>query len=259
MKSHEKLPIVSQIVDISFEDNGYLLLDTSFSIDGNKEKEKYRNLYYQINSFLLKKEDLDYFVLWAKNQVFYARRMPESDSFYRVFLREYPYAESYDLINNYYNSQMSWETTFDDEDDKLPCEVLLTSTSYMNEASGYDKSVDNVINIKLPNKWIVENMNLKQSLKDGEWVDEYENTIIFDIGNDNEGGALLSNKEKLLKFLDDNGYTICWVMWGEKQVRNSHDRLDNEDFLGISELYGFSYFDGSKIIDSNLNVKFETH
>ena len=259
MKSSEKLPIVSQIVDISFEDYKYLLLDTSFSIDGNKKNDKYRNLYYHINSFILKKEDLDTFVSWAKDQVFYARRMPESNSFYSVFLREYPFSESYDLINNYYNSQMNWETTFDDSDDGLPCEVLLTSTSYMNEASGYDNSVDNSINVKLPNKWIIENMNLKQSLNDGEWIDINDNIVFIDKGSNDEDGALLVNREKLLEFLNNNGYTICWIMWGEKQVRNSNDKFDNEDFLGISEIDSFSYFDGNEIIDSEINVKFESH
>lgn len=259
MKSNEKLPIVSQIVHISFEDNKYLLLDTSFSIDGNKENYKYRNLYYHINSFILKKEDLYTFVSWAKDQVFYARRMPEANSFYSVFLREYPFSESYNLINNYYNSQMNWETTFDDSDDGLPCEVLLTSTSYMNEASGYDNSVDNSINIKLPNKWIIENMNLKQSLNDGEWIDVNDNIVFIDKGSNDEDGALLVNKEKLLEFLNNNGYTICWIMWGEKQVRNSNNKFDNQDFLGISEIDSFSYFDGNEIIDSEINVKFESH
>lgn len=257
MKSSEKLPIVSQIVDINFENNKYLLLDTSFSIDSNKQNDKYRNLYYHINSFILKKEDLDTFVSWAKDQVFYAKKMPESNSFYSVFLREYPFSETYDLINNYYNSQMNWETTFDDRDKGLPCEVLLTSTSYMNEASGYDNSVDNAINIILPNKWIVENMNLKQSLNDGEWIDVNKNIIFIDKGTNNEDGALLANKEKLLEFLDNNGYTICWIMWGEKQVRNSNNKFDDEDFLGISEIDSFSYFDGTTIIDNKINIKYK--
>lgn len=257
MNTNKNLPKISDIVNISFENKNYLLMDTSFTIDGNKEKDKYRNLYYCINSFILKKENLETFISWANNQVFYARKMPESSSFYRVFLREYPFGEAYDSINNYYNSQMSWETTFDDEEDTLPCEVLLTSTSYMNEASGYDNSVENIININLPNKWIIEKMNLKQSLNDGEWIDKNENIIFFDKGTNNEKKVLLADKEKLLEFLDNNEYTICWIMWGEKQVRDSQGGFNEKEFLGISELNSFSYLKNNNIVDSEIQVDFK--
>lgn len=257
MNSNKNLPKISDIVNISLEDKNYLLMDTSFTIDGNKEKDKYKNLYYCINSFILKKENLETFISWANNQVFYAKKMPESSSFYRVFLREYPFGEAYDSINNYYNSQMSWETTFDDEEDTLPCEVLLTSTSYMNEASGYDNSVENIININLPNKWIIEKMNLKQSLNDGEWIDKNENIIFLDKGTNNEKKSLLADKEKLLEFLDNNGYAICWIMWGEKQVRDSQGEFNEKEFLGISELNSFSYLKSNNIVDSEIQVDFK--
>lgn len=257
MNSNKNLLKISDIVNISFENKNYLLMDTSFSIDGNKENDKYRNLYYCINSFILKKENLETFISWANNQIFYARRMPESNNFYDVFLREYPFSEAYDSINNYYNSQMNWETTFDNKENTLPCEVLLTSTSYMNEPSGYDNSVNNAINIKLPNKWIIENMKLKQSLNDGEWIDKNGNIIFLDKGANDEDKALLANKEIFLEFLDNNGYTICWIMWGEKQVRDSQGGFNEKEFLGISELNSFSYLKNNIIVDSEIQVDFK--
>ena len=256
MKSNKNLPKTSEIINIHFENKNYFLLDTSFSIDGNKNDNEYRNLYYNINSFILKKEDLKTFISWADRQTFYAKRMPNSSSFHKVFLREYPMGEAFDSINNYYNSQMNWETTFDDRDDGLPCEVLLTATSYMNEASGYDNSVDNAIEIKLPNKWLVESMSLVQNLNDGEWINHNNDIVFIDKGGIDEDIALLADKEKVLEFLDQNDYTVCWIMWGEKQVRNTNNEFDEKDFLGISQIDCFSYFDGKKIIDSKINVKY---
>lgn len=264
MNSTEKLPKTSDIANTIYNDREYLLLDMNFSIDGNKDSEKYRNLYYSINSFVIKKNDLALFKEFAKDKRFYARKMPNSSNLSNMYLREYPSSKSFEYFNNDYHSQVDWDDRFDGDEDGLPCKVLLSATAYFNEAKGYDHSVNNSIEVSLPNKWLIEQMNLWQTLNDGEWANENGEIVFFDptiksccVSHYNEDSVLMADKNLLLEFLDCNGYTFLWVMWGEKQVHQTNDSFNNDDFLGIAEIDGFSYWDGSKIIDEPIKIRFE--
>jgi len=254
MNSCDKLPKLSHIVNLTKDNKNYLSLDTNFSLDSDKERKTYRDLYYQINSFIIKKDKEEEIVDWIKNQKFYARKMPESKSFHDPYLREYPSSESYTYIDNNYHSQTTWDNTFNDSDNNIPDDVLLTATGYFKERGELDHSITDSIEIKLPNKWFVNKMNLKQTLKDGEWINEQGEVIFFDptvdsgnISTFNENGVLLADKNLLLNFLEKNGYTIFWIIWGEKQVRAVEGF--NKDFLGIAEISGYGYFDGDEFIE----------
>ncbi len=264
MNSNEKLPKISQLVDLKKNDTEYLLLDMNFSIDGNKDKQKYRNLYYSVNSFIIEKNKIKEFKDFAQDKSFYAKKMPNSSDFYDAYIREYPNSKAYEYLNNDYYQQPDWDDSFKDSEDRLPSKVLKTSTAYLNEGTGYDLSLENSIKISLPSKWIIEQMNLKQTLNDGEWVNDNNEVVFFDptintssISIFSEKGVLIANKKILADFLYKNGYTILWIIWGEKQVRDSsddfNDDFNDEDFLGISEIDSYSYLEGNKIIETEIN------
>ena len=202
-------------------------------------------------------------VKWIKKQNFYAKKMPHANSIHNTYLREYPNSSSFKHIDNYYNGQVTWDDSFDDEDSLIPSKVLSTSSSYFNEAKSYDLSVGEGIEVKLPNKWFIEKMKLKQSLTDGEWINENNEIVFFDptidsccVSEYNENGVLVTNKTLLLDFLDKNEYSIFWILWGEKQVRSTDAYTMDDDFLGISEISGYGYFDDGKFIESK-DVNFE--
>jgi hypothetical protein len=264
MSSSYKLPNILDIINIKNNSIEYFLLNMNFSLDGNKNNTKYRNLYYAIDSFIVKKDDMNSIIEWMKKQNFYARKMPHSSHFHDTYLREYPNSNSYNYIDDYYYGQMTWDDSFDDVSSIIPAKVLLTSTGYFNEGRSYDLSVEEGIEVKLPNKWFIDEMRLKQSLNDGEWINEDKEIVFFDptvesccVSEYNENGVLVANMKLLLDFLDKNGYTIFWILWGEKQVRNTENSFGmNDDFLGISEISGYGYFDGSNFIEHK-DVKFE--
>lgn len=250
MSSVEKLPSISSLVQLKNEDNEYLLHSMNFSIDGTEDTNKnYRNLYYDINGFILNKSNLKEFISWLKSVNYYGQhKMPQSNHIQKTFLREYPNSKSYEYFDDYYG-QMEWEDDFEIGDNEIPCKVLLTSTSYFNEGRSYDKSVNETIEIGLPNKWFIKHMNLKQTINDGEWINEKGDVIFFDPSihsccttTYNENGVLVSDKKFFLEYLNQNNYTMVWIMWGEKQVRNTKDSL-NKDFLGIGEIRGYGYID----------------
>ncbi|WP_044418568.1 hypothetical protein [Halarcobacter anaerophilus] len=251
MSSIEKLPSISSLVQLQNDDNEYLLHSINFSIDGTEDSErKYRNLYYNINAFILEKSNLEEFITWLKDVNYYGQHtMPKSNNIQKTFLREYPNSKAYEYFDNYYYEQIDWDDDFEGRTGQIPCKILLTSTSYYNEGRSYDKSVKEGFEIGLPNKWFTNHMNLKQTLNDGEWIDENRNVIFFDPSIDscctteyNENGVLVSDKKLFLEYLEQNNYTMVWIMWGEKQVRNNNDSFD-EDFLGIGEIRGYGYLD----------------
>lgn len=251
MSSVEKLPSISSLVQLKNDDNEYLLHSMNFSIDGTEDTNKnYRNLYYDINGFILNKSNLKEFISWLKSVNYYGQhKMPQSNHIQKTFLREYPNSKSYEYFDNYYYGQMEWEDDFEIGDNEIPCKVLLTSTSYFNEGRSYDKSVNETIEIGLPNKWFIKHMNLKQTINDGEWINENGDVIFFDPSiytccttTYNENGVLVSDRKLFLEYLNQNNYTMVWIMWGEKQVRNTKNSL-NKDFLGIGEIRGYGYID----------------
>lgn len=261
MSSSEKLPTISGLIDLVQNEKEYLILSTSFSVDGNKEKEKYRNLYYHIDAFVIEKNSINDLVEWAKNNNLYGRdtKIPESHHFSEPYLREYPNSKAYNYIDIDYYGQTTWQTI-----DDTPFNILLASTAYFNEGQSYDKSVNESIEITLPNKWFIEQMKLKQTLNDGEWINPTGQVVFFDptvksccVSQYNENSVLLANKNLLVEFLEKENLTLFWIMWGEKQVMNTDINYNEKDFLGIAEIQSISYWDGSQIIDEPIKIKFE--
>ena len=85
----------------------------------------------------------------------------------------------------------------------------------MNE---YDGSIDDHIQILLPNKLLTEKMKLRNK-SDGSFIDLKGNVIAHSI-NTREGHAriLVVRKDQFVKFLDENNYGIIWEVMGEKVV-----------------------------------------
>lgn len=256
MSSKDSLPTINSIINLFKNEKEYFLLDSYFSIDGNKDNDNYRNLYYSFSSFIVKKDELSNIINYIESKRFNIGRMPKSNSFHDTFLKEYPNSLSYKYIDKYYYGQMQWENIIDDVDGKLPSKILLTSTEYSNDGGSYDLSVDGGIKIKLPNKWLVNKMNLKQNLNDGEWINENNELIFF---NSIQENTLFADKNLLQKFLDNNGYSIFWTLTGEKQIRNtSRSHNSDDDFVGITDIMGYAYFDNGEFKE-NIDLRFEEH
>jgi len=64
----------------------------------------------------------------------------------------------------------------------------------------------------------------------------------------------LIQKDKLLKFLDDNDLTIFWTTVGEKQIFTPN--WNEEDFLGLMEISSFSYLENGKVINGDMKIMY---
>ncbi len=263
MSSTDRLPTIKQLVHLKKEEKEFLNLHFTFSIDGDDNGGNYRNLYYHIDAFVIKKDCIKSFTDGLDSVNYYGQdKLPRTSSLHDMYLREYPDSDAFKYLDTGYHGQVDWDDEFGHLDTKIPCKILLTSTSYMNEGRSYDKSVYETIEIALPHKWLVEEMHLNQTLVDGEWKNEDNEVVFYDptletgnMSTYNENGALVADKKLLMDFLDARGYSLVWIMWGEKQVRSSGEGFNEDEFLGIAEISGYGYFEGDEFVE-NIDIKY---
>ena len=258
LQSKENLPTLNEVVNISEKSKEYLVLDTFFSKSGNKDKEEYRHLNYSVYAYFVKKEHMSDILDWLSHQNFYGNDIAETSSISPIFIREYPNSKVYDEINCYYHGQNSWDKGYGHRSDVLPSEVLLCSTEYLQENAGYDYSLKETIQFKIPNKWLINNMKLNQSLSDGEWCNEKGEVVFFDPSlYDGNRSVLMANKDLLLKFLDENEYSIFWTLNGEKMMRETNYELSSDiPFRGYGAISGYAYFEEKEFIE-NISIKLD--
>ncbi|MFA7327942.1 MAG: AVAST type 2 anti-phage system protein Avs2 [Candidatus Ratteibacteria bacterium] len=180
------------------------------------EQEKYslptRKLWYMLKSYFVKKNAAVKVYDWAKEQSFMGRWMPESHEFYGVFLGEYPSSPAF-LDYSIHDGWISGERY-----KKIPAKVLITDDQYLSSGSSIDCSTNETVSVKLPAKWIVNQMKLVQKNTDGRFFDKEGCLVAFDptIFVKDLPRCLFFRKDKLCQFLKKGGYDILWIFLGEK-------------------------------------------
>jgi len=215
----------------------------------------HKKLWYQLRSYLIPKEDLQLFIKWASKQNFYGRWMPEEKDNYAMFNREHYWSEAYKFFQNTYYRHLEWtkiEENFDKED--YSGDIALSTDKYYWE-SGFDYSKEETLSILKPSRIIFDGLEMQYSQRDGEYIDTKKNIICFEASVYNKSHqCLLVQKDKLLKFLEDNDLTIFWTTIGEKQVFTPlHNR---EDFLGLMEVSGFSYLENREVVNGDMKIMY---
>jgi len=172
-----------------------------------------RRLWYMIKSYVARVEDKKKVFKWAKRQHFMGRWMPESHEFYNVCLGEYPWTCAF----LYYHHD-GW--TDEARDKKIPAKILVTDDQYLSSDSSIDCSTSELINVKLPAKFIVDEMALTQNYVDGRFFDKDGNLVVFDPGvfDGNAPRGVLIRKDKLCDFLKQKEYALFWILLGEKNI-----------------------------------------
>ena len=138
------------------------------------------------------------------------------------------------------------------DENRIPQEVLVSTDQYIRGDRGYDCSIDKAINIYLPAKWLADHMGLRWNGVEGYFFDDSGDLIAFDPSVRTPGpGALLINRDALLKFLNENGYDILWTVVGEKNIIGGR----RDDWKGRLELSG-AYRIHENQIDGAINTRF---
>jgi hypothetical protein len=216
------LPDARLLIDVTNPADGteWLTLESHYdwkpplSPGEERAKKTSRTLWYVLDSYIVKKSDMEDVFEWAKMKYHSGELMPGKRDMYEVFLGEYYWSPAYNYHNIPYFNHPGWDRGHNDQ---IPKEVLTSSEGYLKENSGEDCSIDDGYTIKLPVKWIVDSMNLRWNGIEGHLFDERGELIAFDPSVNNPGPrALLLNKTKFLRFLNQCGYDILWIVYGEK-------------------------------------------
>ncbi|MDI6850982.1 MAG: ATP-binding protein, partial [bacterium] len=257
LRTKNDLPDPIKILQVE-DDNGeeWLVLEglISWQEETPPEFEKYeipiREFWYMIKSYIIKKADLTKIYEWAKEQNFWGRWMPESHELYKIFLGEYPCSIAFEDLRGDYNI---W--TKEAGGKEIPVPVIVTGDIYLNEFTT-DCSSDGSISIKLPCKWLVNEMQLIHKFLDGRWYNDKEELVVIptNIFADTSFSALLSKKQNLCEFLNKNEYTILWILLGEKRVLGGN--LSHRNYEGHLLINGAYVLDHNDIVGS-FNSEFE--
>ncbi|MGB7293939.1 MAG: hypothetical protein WBD99_17355 [Thermodesulfobacteriota bacterium] len=98
-------------------------------------------------------------------------------------------------------------------------------------------------------------MSLRWNGVEGHFFDEKGNLIAVDPSIKASGpGALLLNRNALLKFMDDNGYDVLWTILGEKYIVGG--RMSPEDYKGHLEISGAYRLNDGRKVEGVISGKF---
>ena len=211
-----------------------------------------KGLWYLVKSYIVENKYLDKIFKWSKEQNFWGRWMPESHEFYEAFLGEYLNSVAFEDLRGDYNV---WINEIWGRNQSLPAPVIVTDDIYLNEFI-YDCSNDGAISIKLPCKWLVDKLKMKQKCVDGRWFNEKNEVVCLPtkIFEKKKNSALLIKKNFFLKFLNENGYGIFWTVLGEKRLIGGKISQNYSGHLIINGAYKINR-NGS--LEGNFTIKFE--
>lgn len=195
-----------------------------------------RNLFYLVKGYLVRKKDKEKVFNWAKKQNFIGRWMTESHEFRGVFLAEYPWAPAFLYFYVPYYSHHRW--TDGSGPQRIPGKILVLDDQYMSSGSSTDCSTNNPIRVKLPAKFLIDEMKLVQKFSDGRFFDSHGNLVAFDpnVFNANTLNHVLIRKEIFCSFLTRKGYAILWTLLGEKNMLGGS--YGGSNWIGRLELSG---------------------
>ncbi len=215
------LPPVEPLIQVTRPDGSqWLVLETYLSwekpvpLEEDPEEHPRREVWYQLRSYIARRDDIEVLFEWAKKQDFVGRWMPESHHSHSVFLGEFFWAPAFRYHDNPYYRREGWTNG----EGRLPRRVLIPMDGYLGEGGSYDGSLDESVAVSLPAKWLVEKAGLHWKGVDGSFYDEKGLLIACDPSVEGLGPrALLLRRDSLLSVLAENEYDIFWTVLGEKQ------------------------------------------
>jgi hypothetical protein len=202
------------------------------------EEERYeterREIWYQVRSYLVRKDDAEAVFDWAKHQNFMGRWMPESRELYRVFLGEIHWAPAYLFHNLPYYGWASWTRG---SGEKLPRSIHVTTERYLGESSTSDCSVEKTIHIVLPTKFIADGMDLTWNGVEGRFFNPRAQLIALDPSVSKPGpSSLLIEHDAFCSFLEKAKCELLWTILGERQLIGGS--MSRETWKGRLEISG---------------------
>jgi hypothetical protein len=221
IRDNNDIPLPENFIvvkDITGEE--WLVLQTYYSQKETNNAAP-KEIWYQLRSYITKKNEHKKIVNWAKKQNFMGRWMPESSTRTEMYLQEYFWAPAVLDFKHHYYGGGPWEILNDRKTGKRIGEVSVSALEYLWEEQ-LDKSQETTTSLLLPNEVLFKALDLKPSLIDGTFLSQEGRILAFDPSdNKSKLSFLVVNKQALEVALEQNSLDIFWTLLGEKFVSNS--------------------------------------
>jgi hypothetical protein len=245
----DDLPDAQQLIEVLAPDGGRaLVLDTFVEwqsptppgVDGSDVPR--REIVYAINSCIIRTSDLPGFISWGNRHNFWGNWL-ESEQLYRVYLGEFHWAPAY-RYEMRHERRRGWTRG----NGALPGSVLPTSELYVREHGTFDCSIDNSVILRLPSRWLAEEMGVRSNGVDGCWFMPNGSRAFEDpTARETGASALVADREILSRFLLKTGHTTIWAVGGERRILYP---MGDSNPLQSVEVTGFYWFDGKRVSGS---------
>ena len=197
-----------------------------------------RELWIMLTGYLVRKEEAESFMSWARTIDFMGRWMPEPPQSPSVYLGEYSWAPAFEYERSIYSDFDVWVKPRLRGPSECPVTIRPASFRYFAERGGFDCSIEESFKLNLPCNDLVDHLGLKMTYSGVDYADENDNIVIQDPTAHEAGPtALLLNKTLAEDYLLQNNLTICWTVLGEKQIIGGHPRDKSYGRLEMSGAY----------------------
>ncbi|WP_157259400.1 hypothetical protein [Paenibacillus sp. OSY-SE] len=211
----------------------------------------HKHLWYQIRSYLVPLNRHKTFFNWISGEHFMGRWMPESESQYKMFSREYYWSPAFEFHQQPYYGGGEWQKVTD-QNGVSRGNVMITTLNFLWEEP-YDCSKTESISYLKPCKSIFTGMNMKLSTREGELLNEENQVICLDPSVNHNGlNCLLVRKKDFVKYLHQNKLRIVWTMLGEKQIIGGTSTAHYDKWLEVSGAFRYDMSKEEILGDTNI-------
>jgi len=217
-----------------FNVNGFFNWKLQPPADQDSSDVEMRELWYICFGYLVRMQDANSFMNWARGVDFMGRWMPEPPRNFPMFLGEHGWAPAFRHFQRHYFGDDGWIQP----NQGCPAKVRTLSIEYSGRANGFDCSVDESFDLRLPASDLLRGFGLRWSGNNGDYLDSEGNLAAFDPTAHSDGPtALLLREDVLREYLEREKLALCWTVLGEKRVIGAGHTPKYQAALRISGAY----------------------
>jgi hypothetical protein len=214
--------------------HGFLNWKQQLPADQDSSDVERRELWYLCTGYLIREQDADVFMQWAKGIDFWGRWMPESHGIDSIFLGEYGWSPAVRHFQQAYFGDDGWIQP----NHECSIKVRPLSCEYSGRTNGFDCSVDESFDLRLPASDLLTGLGLRWSGNNADYIDADGKLAAFDPTAHEDGPtALLLRGDLLREYLEREELALCWTVLGEKRVIGAGHTPKYQAALRISGAY----------------------
>lgn len=258
LKIGTELPDMNRMVQQSWKGRDFLLLNGWYSWMEEEEMGKapyelpQKDMWVQINGYIVKKDDLDQFLQTLENADFMGRWTAEPNENYVLYNKEYYWSEGYRFFQNPYYCGEEWVTLdrYGENLKELP-KVLVPSIQYTTERNGDTLYEENGGSWYKPCGELFEGMGMRYGKENTVLYDEEGQIVAFDSSELlGEHIGFFVEKEAFLHFLQERGYAVFWTLLTEKRIIGG-ESFGEEDYP-MPHASGVFRLDGAEMLQGKI-------